>query len=110
MPTVKQFTQIKTFFNAQRKFYDNHFYRLVTLDEAEDEYEIEIATPGFCGDFIPAPKIKFHIDDNKLIPTFLINQEATPIVTIVNHSSEDEARLSEALDEVFNQFLAKIDN
>ncbi|MCH4176555.1 MAG: hypothetical protein LKF43_03550 [Streptococcaceae bacterium] len=104
---MKKFSQIKKNFSENRRFLGDGYYRLVTGEF--NDYELEIATAGFCGDFSYHPKIKFRIIDDEIQPYFLIDQLANPMITMDASTTENLIYLEEALDQLFDKFIEKIE-
>ncbi|MBS7576871.1 MULTISPECIES: hypothetical protein [unclassified Enterococcus] len=108
MANMNELKQIRQNFSENRRFLGDGYYRLV-VGEA-NEYELEIATAGFCGDFSYHPKIKFRIVDDSIKPYFLIDQNTNPMIILDASTPESLKRLEQELDQLFDKFIAKIEN
>lgn len=107
MVSIKEFNQIKQNYSKERRFLGDGYYRLVTGES--NEYELEMATAGFCGDFSYHPKIKFRIIDDKILPYFLIDQIASPMVILDESTPENLKHMDKALEQLFEKFIEKIE-
>lgn len=107
MATLSQLKTIQSFFSEERRFFLEGYYRL--REKSDNEFEIEIAAAGPCGEYLPNPRIKFSVEDEKLVPSFLINQVATPVVMLSNQSASEIMLMEKNLDEIIEKFLQKID-
>ncbi|GHU43155.1 hypothetical protein FACS1894193_09580 [Bacilli bacterium] len=90
-------------FSESREYLEDGYYRV--QDFGDGSYELEFSVAGYCGTFDSHPAIKFRIDAETKVVTFLLYRDmvASPIQFFKPETKKDQAFVQER----FEQLLAK---
>ncbi|MFD2307949.1 hypothetical protein [Enterococcus termitis] len=97
--------KILTFFNEEKVFFHDGYYRIRRLDKETVELAFLIAGP--CGDTVAHPQITVSLTESQAIGTKLIDMHATPPL-FLSRDSSTEQELDRALDKLIEKFLSNM--
>ncbi|WP_207694731.1 hypothetical protein DOK67_0000537 [Enterococcus sp. DIV0212c] len=108
---MKKKTQIDTlmiFFNDEKKFMTDGYYRIRTINE--DTVELAFLVAGSCGETLVHPQITVSLTESKqALGIKLIDMYTTPPLFLHrnNHTAHE---IDKALDHLIEKFSSKIKN
>lgn len=88
-------------FHADKIFFEGGYYRIRQINDST--LKIAYLISGPCGETIPCPEITLSIEQNIVLPTHLINLEATPPI---NYSFNETTShyITNELDKLIEKF------
>lgn len=78
MITLSTIERLLNTFHTDKIFFDGGYYRIKQINK--NTLKIAYLISGPCGETIPCPEITLSIEQDVVLPTHLINLDATPIV------------------------------
>lgn len=90
-------------FGPEKEFIGEGYFRIREKDEGR--YEMAFLVPACCGTSTHHPQITIRVEDEKIIPEFLMDWEEMPIKNI-RYSDETREVLEQELDKLCRKFLA----
>ncbi|CZQ97989.1 Hypothetical protein Tpal_2206 [Trichococcus palustris] len=99
----KELDLILKHFGPEKEFIGDGYFRIREKDS--NRYEMAYLAPACCGTSTYHPQITIRVEDEKIIPEFLMDMEETPIKNI-SYSDETSEVLEQELDKLCSKFLA----
>ncbi|WP_086350930.1 hypothetical protein [Candidatus Enterococcus clewellii] len=97
--------QLKKYFNEDKKFIKDGYYRL--RDLGNSHYELAFLEAGPCGDTTIHPQITIDATKNELIPIKLLDLAVSPTLRLTQEEHKNE--LCEALEQLLQRFYQVIE-
>lgn len=102
MERVEKLNLLQTVFNEKKKFIENGYYRIRSIDDVT--LEIAFLKAGSCGETVVHPQITVRLNHSEAIGLKLIDMDTAPPKFLSRDSSTAD-EIDVAMDNLIERFL-----